>query len=245
MILTKQNLINIRRVKMKKLLKIIVVGVLAVFLLSGNVLANPFNFYDNTINWPGWTPQYTADQIGQPNVFNAPLFGVTVTLDGNNNLQTVVMHMSGRQGIVDYNVGGVDAKSWDALFIRTGLTSKTWDYYVEDINGNNSSGATLYDVGSQFTYKLATQYQNLSGRWGHPAGIDQGLSNGTAASVVWNEPNNTLTYSFAPGIVFGQGFVIGYSEWCANDVVLTPEPGALLLLGLGLVGLGLVRRRMS
>jgi hypothetical protein len=221
-------------------------------LLSSKVWATPY--YDNTINWPGYEYLgYSQDRIGEPDIF---LYAADVTTDSSSNLQSVVMHMSGRQGIVDYWIGGENgAVSWDALFINTGYTTgstyESWNYYVEDINGDNLSGATLYSVASGYTYKYATQpYTGLNGRWGHPAGIADGITadtSGLLVGVVWDGTANTLTYTFSPGIVLGDNYVIGYTEWCANDVFLTPvpEPAALLLLGLGLVGVGLVKRRMK
>jgi len=60
-------------------------------------------------------------------------------------------------------------------------------------------------------------------------------------SVLWN--GTDLVYVFNSGIELGSKFVIGYSPWCANDVILTPEPSALIMLGLGLVGVVAMRRR--
>ena len=99
----------------------------------------------------------------------------------------------------------------------------------------------------EYTYKFATApYLPLNGRWGHPAGIETGDLDpiGGLTGVVWNENANTLTYSFEnAGITLYDNFQIGYSEWCANDVILTPEPSVLLLLGLGLVGVAALRRK--
>lgn len=216
-------------------------GILAVFLMVGSAWADSYYFPDNTINWPGWTPQYTSDVIGIPSVSS-----LSVVTDASNNLQTVVVNMTDRNVVVDEWINGDNgAVSFDALFINTTGVYEAWNYYVEDIYGDNASGATLYSVGNAYTYKLATQpYPGLNGRWGHPAGIADGTPiSGILASVIWDGAANTLTYSFNQGIVLGQGFQIGYSEWCANDVVLTPEPLSLLLLGLGLIGIAGIRRK--
>lgn len=252
---------------MKKKLRTMMVGMLAVLMLTGTASALTFNFYDNTINWSGWTPKYKTDQIGQPDVFQPPLVGMSVivadpvgTSFSGYELLSVVMHMSGRQGIVDEWIGGSNGSiSWDALFINTGngRPYQSWDYYVEDTTGDNYTatgaidGATLYSVSPDgYTYKFATKPSGsplMNGRWGHPAGILTGINAIDGLSgVVWNENAKTLTYTFDDaGIILGRGFQIGYAEWCANDVILTPEPGVLLLLGFGLVGIAALRRQLN
>lgn len=235
---------------MKMTLRIVMTGILAVFLVSGTAGAVTYTFYDNTINWPGWTPWYTQDQIGEPDVFNPPVVAMSVTVDdASNSLLSVVIHMDGRQGIVDEWINGDNgAASFDALFINAGGPYQAWNYYVEDITNDNATGATLYGVAGGYTYKLATQpYAGLNGRWGHPAGIDTGITPISGLlGVVGDENADTLTYTFAPRtIVLGQGFQIGYSQWCANDVILTPEPGVMLLLGFGLVGVAVLRRKFN
>lgn len=85
-------------------------------------------------------------------------------------------------------------------------------------------------------------------RTGHPAGIE--LSSlrqvNNWGTVEWDYKNYKIVYNFSDSLIqMGDGFVIGYSLWCANDVALTPvpEPGLLILLGIGLSAVGLASRR--
>jgi len=131
----------------------------------------------------------------------------------------------------------------DSLFINTGGEGpyEAWDWYVRDLLLTDS-GATLYSVGAEYIYEIATYPY----RPNHPVGFESGITEdtlGLLASVVGTDA--TLTYSFNPGIVLGEGFVIGYTPDCANDVIITPEPSILLLLGLGLLGLAGVRRKFK
>lgn len=219
-------------------------GICMVLMMAGGAIGATYN--DNTINFPGYDYLgYTADQIGIPTVNS-----MTVNVDpATNRLLSVIINVTDRNAVVDYYYADPDI-TYDALFISTGGAEMSWDYYVEDQTGSNADGATFYTLGGLFAYKYATQpWGTLSGRWGHPSGINVSANtSGVAASVI--SASNTLTYDFANfNIILGPDFQIGYAEWCANDVILTPygvsEPMSLILLGLGLVGVAGYRRKFK
>jgi hypothetical protein len=195
-------------------------------MLYGSAMAATYTYNDVTDSWPGYVAA-GFDEYGTPKISS-----MMVTINDNTgDLVSVVLNMTGRQ-------------YFDSLFINTGgdgLPFEAWDYYVK---GFNPSVATLYTVAAQYDYMTATEANHPYPRPDHPVGFDSGItadSLGLLASVVGTATD--LTYTFNPGIVMSGDFVIGYTAWCANDVILTPEPSIILLLGMGLLGVGLLRRK--
>jgi len=223
----------------KKLSKILLVSVLGVILLAGTAMSYTYTYTDDYANWPGHYID-SRDQIGTPSVGD-----MTITInDTLGYLESIAVEVSER-------------RVWDSLFINIDSACvvnnayEGWDFYYiwndsqdSGYNVPTAPATGFYSVGSSYNYITSN-----NGRIGHPSGISDGLASVVGYGVSVDYSNNLLTYTFGGNdkIYLGDEgtFTIGYSPWCANDVFLTPvpEPLTILLLGFGLLGLGLARRK--
>jgi len=216
---------------MKQYFKVTGLMMLMLFVFTTSAMAYSITYSDSVVAWSGFeNPAYPEDSIGVPLISSMT---VTIGDDANAYLKSVVINVTYRL-------------QWDALFINNAGANYKWTYYVRDDYANSDWGATLYKVGANFTYIYSDE-----GRIGHPAGIASGITvineatpfntSGLLASVKYD--GQQLVYLFNDGISMADGFKIAYSPSCANDVIETPEPSILMLLGFGLLGVAGLRRK--
>lgn len=236
----------------KKLLTGLALGVFSVGLIAGSAGATSITYQDTINYFPGWnntnnnTGDDLLDVIGTPAVNS-----MTITYnDTSRMLESVVVNMTGR-------------RVFDSLFINADQASTQWDYMVRDNTGGDPGGAWayttwdswlaqdgIYSVNSNYHYTLVPATAT-SDRENHPNGIAVGDMTFTGVNsdfITWDNATNLLTYNFASltnfSITLGDTFAFAYAPWCANDVMITPEPASMLLFGAGLIGLaGIVTRR--
>ena len=248
---------------MRKTILSLILLLSAFIFLVGSANASTVNFGDSTIYWPGQgngTQQDNEDVIGIPNIL-----GGSYTITGSVLQSITFQYSGGTTDLWNYLVPGdlfIDADAngrWDYVAYNAGGTgSGTWNLYSIDTDvGSKTAYLTTADTGPSYLRGGGTGWGGLEVRLEHPVAILDSELNGLVGTVDfsgWKNLTNTSqtlesTFTFNGGLDVDSDWIFGWTVNCANDVIYehgsseAPIPGAVWLLGSGLLGLIGVRRR--
>jgi hypothetical protein len=247
-----------RRNKMKKYFSGGVCFLLLI-LMAPQVFGETITFGDNTLFWAGWPSQSTNDSLRTALNTSLDALGTPDILGGSATINN-----SGYLTNVTFNVKNTrDINTWNLLkpadlFIDTN-DDKIWDYVVNMITPSYNVGDKgLYAINQPLTAPgyIMSSIPGHTVRDNHPIGVPvTGTPIEYVNSIGWpgslpTGDTTVVSFDFGAQTIFVESkfFNIGWTVNCANDVIYehldpVPEPGTLLLLSLGIIGLAVMQRK--
>ncbi len=234
---------------------------LATLIASGTASAE-YDLEDNYIG--GSDPR---DVIGSDAIFNT--LGLNASITGSILNVDIYTNFAGYGDNGLYSgITNTEASGWGNgigygdLFLSSAGSIGEWEYGFSLDNRWSETGGSgsLYLLnGPNFLY--SDDFISTSGgyRTGHEVAVDTSAADVEMVGYgSWSVDKNNGVISFAiqmedTGLPYDNGFTFGWGMTCANDVIQgtvemdnsvdVPEPGALGLVGIGLIGTLVGRRR--
>ncbi len=238
--------------------KTIMSGLTLAAIISSATAAANFDLEDNYIG--GSDPR---DVIGTNSVFNT--LGLNASITGSILTVDIFTNFAGEAGNGYSGLTQTEASGWGNgigygdLFLSSNSSIGEWEYGFSLDNRWSETGgsADLYLLnGANFLY--SDDFLSSGGyRNGHEVAVDtEAQSVEQVGGGSWSVNERTISFAIeleGTGLPYGEDLTFGWGMTCANDVIQgtvaagditnVPEPGALGLVSLGLLGTMVGRRR--
>lgn len=234
----------------------LVLGIIASLAIGQTVQASTIGFGDNTIHWDGYASSNPI--INSMDALNSPDYiGGNATINANGALARI--------DFID-NPAAHSAYAFNQylaagdLFLDLNADNK-WDYLVKTSGNFNAGNYGLYNINNLNVTTAASdasKYEMGYARDGQPVAL-KSLDGATKVGDVFysgyydNNINSYSTYFDFGTLAIDLGnsnFIVAFGPDCGNDIIKemvpVPEPGTMVLLGAGLLGLAVYgKRRMT